>query len=198
MKKSLLGLLPLVMLAACGGPGKKVIVMVKGTVTLSGNNITVKDGTGYSELEIPLKGGERNTLHAKSSNGTIDVDLPAEPGLFLLSLRADTVVGAYQPTGAADAGSGKVMSQEELKGKIDSLQQLTAGANVSAAKRNFLVAPNQLVKVTANPGARIYGPFRKVPDIIEPSTDGKEIEIYKFSTNNEVRDMIGKLTKMTH
>jgi hypothetical protein len=195
MKKTLLGLLPLVMLAACGGPGKKVLVMVKGTLTVTENNITVKEGTGYSEMEMPLKSGEKTTLNVKTSTGTTSIDVPAEPGYYILSLRADTVVGSYQNLGAT--ANTAVISQESLKAKIDSLQQLTAGTNVSAAKRNYLVAPNQIVKVSANSNARIYGPFRKVPDVIEPATDGKELEIYKFSTNNEVRETIEKLTKMT-
>jgi hypothetical protein len=195
MKKTLLGLLPLVMLAACGGPGKKVLVMVKGTLTVTENNITVKEGTGYSEMEMPLKSGEKTTLNVKTSTGTTSIDVPAEPGYYILSLRADTVVGSCQNLGAT--ANTAVISQESLKAKIDSLQQLTAGTNVSAAKRNYLVAPNQIVKVSANSNARIYGPFRKVPDVIEPAIDGKELEIYKFSTNNEVRETIEKLTKMT-
>lgn len=195
-KKTLLGLMPLALLAACGGgPEKKVLVMAKGTIAHTENNITVTDGSGYSELEITLKGKEKNTINATGPNGKVSIDI-TDAGYYILSLRADTVVGSYQKL-ATEAGGGKTISQDDLKAKIDSLQKLTAGANVSAANHNYLVAPNQLIKVSDNSNARIYGPFRKVPEVIEPSKDGKEVEIYKFSTNNEVREVIGKLEKMT-
>ncbi len=194
--KTLLGLMPLALLAACGGgPEKKVLVMAKGTIAHTENNITVTDGSGYSEVEIILKGKDKNTITASGPNGKVSIDI-TDPGYYVLSLRADTVVGSYQKL-AAEAGSGKVITQDDLKAKIDSLQKLTAGANVSAANHNYLVAPNQLIKVSDNANARIYGPFRKVPEVIEPSKDGKEVEIYKFSTNNEIREVIGKLEKMT-
>lgn len=196
LKKTLLGLMPLAMLAACGGgPEKKVLVMAKGSITHNENDITVTDGSGYSEVEVTLKGGEKSTINATGPNGKVSIEVK-DPGFYVLSLRADTVVGSYQKL-SAEGGGGKMISQDDLKMKIDSLQKLTTGANVSAANKNYLVAPNQLVKVSENASARIYGPFRKVPEVIEPSKDGKEVEIYKFSTNNEVRELIGKLEKMT-
>lgn len=196
LKKTLLGLMPLAMLAACGGgPEKKVLVMAKGTIKHTENSITVTDGSGYSEVEVTLKGSDKQTIDATGPNGKVSIDV-TDPGFYVLSLRADTVVGSYQKL-SADGAGGKMISQDDLKAKIDSLQKLTTGANVSAASRNFLVSTNQLVKVSENPNARIYGPFHKVPDVIEPSKDGKEVEIYKFSTNNEVRELIGKLEKMT-
>ncbi|RXK80856.1 hypothetical protein [Filimonas effusa] len=201
MKKTLFGLLPLALLAACGGGAeKKVLVMVKGSVSVAktDNTITVKEGTGYSEEEIELKGNKPTTLTAKTSDGkSTTIDVPAEPGYYILSLRSDTVVGSFQQSGTESAG-GQVISQESLKQKIDSLDQLTKGANVSAANHNYLVAPNQLVKVTDNAGARIFGPFRRIPAAgVEPPANGKPLEIYKFSTNNEVRETIEKLKKMT-
>lgn len=197
MKKSLLGLLPLAMLASCAGPEKKVLVMVKGTLTVAENNITVKDGSGYSEKELVFKGNEKTTLTAESSTGAkSSFDVPAEPGYYILSLRSDTVVGSYQQVGAESAG-GQVISQESLKAKIDSLQQLTQGTNVSAANKNYLISPNQLLKVTENPNAVIFGPFRRIPAAgVEPAADGKAPEIYKFSTNNEIRELMEKLRKM--
>ncbi|BAV09898.1 hypothetical protein FLA_5951 [Filimonas lacunae] len=186
--------MPLALLTACGGgPETKVLVIAKGTIEHNENNITVKDGSGYAQLEITVKGKDKNTITADGPNGKVSVDVTA-PGYYVLSLRADTVVGAYQKLATS---STPHMSQEELKAKIDSLQQLTTGANVSAANHNYLVAPNQLVKVSDNGNARVYGPFHKVPDNIEPSADGKEVEIYKFSTNNEVRELVGKLSKLT-
>lgn len=198
MKKSLFGLLPLALLAACGGGSeKKVLVMVKGSLTVTENTINVKEGTGYSEKEIVLKDSKPTTLTAKTADDkTTTIDVPAEPGYYILSLRSDTVVGSYQQAGTESAG-GQVISQESLKQKIDSLDQLTKGANVSAANRNYLISPNQLLKVTSNTDARIFGPFRRIPAAgIEPPADGKELEIYKFSTNNEVRETMEKLRKM--
>lgn len=193
IKKTLFGLMPLALLAACGGgPETKVLVMAKGSIDHEGNNITVKEGSGYAELEIAIKGKGDNTINATGPNGKVSVEVK-EPGYYVLSLRADTVVGAFQSRN----GSNNQMTQDVLKAKIDSLQQLTAGTNVSAANHNFLAAPNQLVKVSSNGNAKVYGPFRKVPETIEPDKDGKEAEVYKFSTNNEVRELIGKLQKLT-
>lgn len=197
MKKSLFGLLPLALLAACGGgTERKVLVMVKGTVTAAERTVTVKEGTGYSEAELVLKGNEKASLTANTSAGSKNIDIPAEAGYYILSLRSDTVVGSLQQLGTA-SGGGQVISQDNLKAKIDSLEQLTMGSNVSAANHNFLISPNQLVKVTSNTNARIFGPFRRVPASgIEPSADGKELEVYKFSTNNEIRETVEKLKKM--
>ncbi len=190
--------MPIALLAACsGGPAKKVLVMSRGDISANGNSIAVKDGTGYTEKELTLSGSGKTTLSITGApSGNINVDVP-DAGYYVLNLRTDTIVGSLQQLGK-DLSNSKMISQEELKVKIDSLNQLTHGQNVSAANHNYIVTANQLVKVSANPDARIYGPFHKIPSAIDPGPDGKEPELYKFYTNNELRDLIKNLVEMTH
>ena len=57
--------------------------------------------------------------------------------------------------------------------------------------------PNQLVKISDNTDAKVFGPFTKIPGTIEADKDGKAPEIYKFYTNTELRELIEKLKTMT-
>lgn len=190
--------MPVVLLAACsGGPSKKVLVMSRGDIDANGTSITVKDGTGYAEKELTLSGSGKTTLNITGApGGNLNIDVP-EAGYYVLNLRTDTIVGSMQQLGK-DLSSNRMISQEELKVKIDSLNQLVHGQNVSAANHNYIVTANQLVKISANTNARVFGPFHKIPSTIEPAPDGKEPELYKFYTNNEMRDLIKNLDAMTH
>ena len=67
-------------------------------------------------------------------------------------------------------------------------------ANVSEANRNFCIPPRQLAKISSNTNAQLIGPYLRMPASFE---GGKEHEIYKFSTNKEVQDVITKLSGMT-
>ncbi|RFM30495.1 hypothetical protein [Deminuibacter soli] len=197
MKKFLLAFAAAATFAACSsGPGKKVLVMAKGSVTAEGNNITVKEGTGYAEKELELSGSEKTTLTVKNGSNTTTVDVPAA-GAYILNLRVDSVVGSKLELGK-DLSSNKMISQQELKVKIDSLKQLSHGLNVSAANQNYLAAPGALVKISENPKARLYGPYHKIPAALEPGEDGKAPEIYKFYSGAEFTDLINNLEKMTH
>jgi hypothetical protein len=87
------------------------------------------------------------------------------------------------------------MTQEVLKTKIDSLQQLTTGANVSAANRNFFILPNQVVKVSENLDAFIVGPYHQMRSA--EKVDGKDPEVYRFYSIREIRETIAKLEELT-
>ena len=87
----------------------------------------------------------------------------------------------------------KRLTQEDLQKNIDSLQQLMAGTNVSAANKNFCIAPGKLAMITVNTNAQIIGPYLKMPSSFE---GGKEYEIYKFSTNKEMVETVEKLKKL--
>ena len=82
------------------------------------------------------------------------------------------------------------LTQEDLVKKIDSLEQLMAGKNISAQSRNFCIAPGTITRISENTQAQIIGPFLKMPSSFE---GGKEYEIYKFSTNKEVHELVQKL-----
>lgn len=191
MKKIILGVLPLAMLAACGGPSKKVLIISKGDIAVQGNDVTVKEGSSYAEQEVELSGSGKTTLNITSPAGKTTADIEG-PGYFVLNLRKDTLIGAYQPEGD---GSGSI-PEEVVRKRIDSLSQLIKGANVSAANRNFLLAPGQSAKISANTASKVYGPFHKVPAQLEATPDGKAPEIYKFLTVDEARETLGKLTEV--
>lgn len=196
MKKSLLAFAAAALMTACSsGPGKKVLVMAKGDVSAEGTTITLKEGSNYAEKELELSGKEQTSLTVKNGSATTTVEVPAS-GSYILNLRNDTIIGSKLEMGK-DLGN-RMVSQEELKVKIDSLHKLALGQNVSAANHNFLAAPGKLVKISDNTDARLYGPFHKIPASIEPGKDGQAPEIYKFYSGSEFQDLIVNLEKMTH
>ena len=197
MKRVLLLMLSCsIVFASCGGGAKKkVLVMGKGTLSAGENSITLKEGSGYAETLIELSGDKETVLTVEGS-GIKSVTIPAEGGYYILNLRKDTIVGAKQNLGK-DLSSSRIITQEELKLKIDSLIQLTTGVNVKAGGSNFNIAPGIVTKVSANENARIYGPFTKIPASIKPDPNGKELELFKFYTNNEMRELIEKLKAQT-
>lgn len=184
-------------LFACGGgaESKKVLIMGRGGLTANGNDITMNEGSGYSEETVELSGDKAVSLNVTTPGGKTTISIPAEKGFYVLNLKTDTIVGSQQVFGK-DLSSSRVISQEELKLKIDSLTKLTAGANVSTG-RSYFILPNQVVKITANIEARIFGPFTKIPGTLEADKTGKAPEIYKFYTNSEMRELIANLKKMT-
>lgn len=179
--------LAILFMTACSGPGKKVKVYSSGKMTVNGTTITVESGTTHNEQELVVS-GDKITV----SKGGANTDYPlTEPGYYLLNLKNDTLVGSYQKVGTESVS--KTLTQEDLAKSIDSLQQLMAGTNISAANRNFCIAPSKMVKVTSNINADIIGPFLKMPGSFE---GGKEYEIYKFSTNKEMMEVVEKLRKL--
>ncbi|MGI8950343.1 MAG: hypothetical protein ACR2FN_02045 [Chitinophagaceae bacterium] len=144
---------------ACStGVKKKILVMTRGDITVKDNNITVTEGNNYGEKEMNLNNSGKISLNITSPTGNFSVDVPAD-GFYILNLRKDTLIGSYQKIGR-DLNSAHVISQDELKIKIDSLQKLLANQNVSTANRNFFITQNQLKKITDNTDANIYGPFQ--------------------------------------
>jgi len=191
-------LISIIALFGCNSSAsKKVLIMGRGTISANGNDITMKDGTGYAEETIELSGDKPETRSVTTPSGTTKIEIPGEKGLYILNLKTDTVVGSQQIIGT-DISSTRVITQEELKKKIDSLTKLTTGANVSAAGHNYIIFPNQLKKITDNADAKAFGPFNKIPGTLEADKNGKAPEIYKFYTNSEIRDLIVSLKKMTY
>lgn len=171
------------LLTACGG-GKKVKIMASGKLKVEGNVVNLQPGTTHNEEELAVSGDK---ITVNDGSKTYDVAVPSS-GLYILNLKTDTIVGAYQRIGV-EANTAKV-TQEELVKKIDSLEQLMAGKNVSAQNRNFCIAPGSIARISDNLQSQIIGPFLKMPSSFE---GGKEYEIYKFSTNKEVHEVVQKL-----
>ena len=191
MKKiqaAILAISALCFLASCSETKeKKVLVMASGKVQVNDHVITLDPGTTHTENEINVTSDK---LTVKTPSGSTDFPVP-ESGLYILNIKNDTLVGSYQRIGTEN--SQTVISQENLRMRLDSLNQLMTGKDTSSANRNFFIPPNQLGKITDNAGAQIIGPYKRVPGSFE---GGKEHEIYKFYTNKEMHEIVGNLSKM--
>ena len=180
-------------LTACSR-GKKILVYATSDsdiqVDETQKNITVADGTTHHEKELDFSGGAPVTLNIQLPSGkfTLQAD---DDGLYIVNLKKDTVVGSFQHVGA-DNGQAKI-TQDVLKQKVDSLKKLVMGENVSAAGRNYFVAPDKIVKISSETKGKVFGPFVTIPDDFDAASVP---EIYKFYTNKEVREIIDNLSKM--
>lgn len=170
--------------------------MGKGTIVVTDKKVNMTKGSGYAEKEIEIREKEATTLSVETDKGKQDIQVPAEAGYYILNLKPDSIAGSIQLMGK-DISNNTVMTQEALKLKIDSLTNLASGKNINF-KTNFMVLPNQLLKISSNTKAQVFGPFRKIPAELEVSDDNKEPEIYKFYLNLEIRELIGRLKKLTY
>lgn len=161
--------------------------MASGDIKINGNTITLEPGTRHNESSLNAKG---DSIIVEAPSGTTAYAVEG-PGLYLLNLKKDTLVGSYQRTGTDN--SQQIISQESLKQRLDSLSQLLAGQNVSAAGRNYNLPPFAISKITENTGAEIIGPYVGMPGSFDPT---KEHEIYKFYTSKEMIEIIQKLSSM--
>jgi hypothetical protein len=159
--------------ASCGGGGKKVIVMASGKIEINENTVSLQPGSTHNESTL-TPNGDKITVNSPTGNQEFDVK---ESGLYLLNLKKDTLAGSYQRTGTDN--SQQVISQENLWQRVDSLNQLMAGQNVSDAKRNYHLPPFTIRKISTNTNAQIVGPYRKIPGSFDPN---QEHEVYKFYT----------------
>jgi hypothetical protein len=182
----------LVALTSCKGHAKKVLVYASSDIQTDNTktNITVGDGTTHHEQELDFTGSGPVTLNIQSPAGKITLEAQ-EDGLYIVNLKNDTVIGSYQHVGA-EGGESKI-TQEALKQKLDSLQKLVAGQNISEANRNYFITPNKIVKITADTKAKVFGPYTTIPGAFDA---GSVPEIYKFYSIKELREIISKLAVM--
>jgi hypothetical protein len=174
----------IMLLTACSEGGKEVLIMGSGKITLGENSVTIEPGSGHNEQRLKVTADK---ITVKGFPGTEEVAVP-ETGLYVLNLKKDTLVGSYQRV-VADAGETRI-TQDVLRHRVDSLNQLMAGSNVNAANRNFFLPPGQVAKITTNTDAQVIGPYLRMPTTFE---GGKEHEIYKFYTNKEVLEIVQKI-----
>lgn len=164
-----------------------MLIMSSGKVQLNGNAITASSGGTHTETTLVPDG---DNISVVSESGTTNFTVK-EPGIYILNLKKDTVVGSYQRTGTDQFQ--EVITQKDLARRIDSLYLLAQGLNVNEASRNYNIPPFQLSHITNNLQAQIVGPFLKMPGSFDPS---KEHEVYKFYTNKEIMEIIDKLKPM--
>jgi len=196
MKKGLLLLaIPALLVACSGGNQKKVLVLSHDNPQIdeAAGTITAKAPKGHAEKELTLS---TDALKVSTLAGDATLSLPAK-GYYIANLKDnDTIIGSYVALTTDASQASTRLTQDDLKKKLDSLQQLIQNKNVSAANRNYFIPPNTAVKITDNIDATIIAPYHKVSGIPE-SADGKLPEVYQFFTVNELRETITNLQKLT-
>ncbi len=186
------------MVVSCHKPvTRKVIIMGRGKIIVSDQKVEMQDGTGYAEESEDIEGTQPVKWDVTTPKGKSTVTIPEERGVYILNLKTDTLVGSLQLVGL-DISNQNVITQEELKWKIDSLIKLTKGDNVEFGGRNYFILPGQIIKITPNIKGKIYGPFTLISNTIETDDNNTMPEIYKFYTNTEMHQLIEKFKKMTH
>lgn len=187
-------LFAIVLLTSCAGNNKRIYVMSKGPAQYdeATKTITAKDGRGHEEKIINISSAEV-ALKLNGPTGEAAVNFK-DNGLYIINIKNDTIIGTKQnyinPKLQKD-----MMTQDELKVKIDSLYQLTEAKNISAANHTFFILPNQAVKISDNLEAIIVGPFHQMTTAAK--VDGKEPEVYRFYSIREIRETIVKLEGFT-
>ncbi len=185
------------LLASCKGHTKKIIVFANHDVVINqdAKTITQKDDEGHVANDIEYKTADKVELKVQQKDGsTSNIEIP-EDGYYIVNIKAkDTIIGGYQKYSTSQEAN-RVMTQEELKRNIDSLQQMAEGKNTSAANRTFFILPNTATKITANTEATIVGPYHGISSIEKQGNE--EPEVYRFYSIKEVRETIDKLQKLT-
>lgn len=195
MKKALLFFAIPLLLAGCAANNKKVLVLShdKPQIDQDKKTIVCTATSGHEEKELEFSGDV--SLKVTTAAGEATLSMPTK-GYYIANLKNnDTIIGSYLHLQSAGEAQ-KVMTQVELKAKIDSLEQLIQGKNVSEANRNFFILPNTVAKITDNADATIIAPYHQMTSF-PPAEDGKEPEVYRFYPIKEVRDIIANLTKLT-
>ena len=196
MKKFVYFIAASICLLSCSKNEKKVIIYSKGVANIDKDAKTIKvlaGGTSQEEQTLNFNTAKKISFNIQSPAGNASVEIN-DNGLYIINTKTDTIIGSYQVYGAPRTTT-KVITQEQIKKDIDSLQQLVKGTNVSSNNRNFFIPPNSIVKVTSNINAFIVGPFHQMTSI--EKEEGKEPEVYRFFTANEIRETIAKLQKLT-
>ncbi len=165
----------------------------KAIVDKEAKTITVESGTSHEEQTVEFNDDGNLTLQVTANGNTKPITIPAN-GYYLLNAKTDTIIGSYQNYSAPKAQANTI-TQEDLKHRIDSLNQLLAGSNVSTANRNYFILPGHAEKITDNLDATMVGPFNSMTTLEQ--TGDKAPEVYKFYTTNDVRETMMHLQSLT-
>lgn len=192
MKKPITFLLSAAFLfSACNSHVKKILVYANTSIQVdeSQKNILIgdKEGTTQQEKELSFSGSGPVELKIQEPGRKYTLEA-AEDGYYIANLKTDTVVGSLLHVGAV---AQTRLTQDQLKANLDSLNKLVRDQNVSAANKNYFIAPGKIVKLSDNTKAKVFGPFNPVPSSFDA---GSVPEIYKFYNLSEVREIIDKLT----
>jgi hypothetical protein len=191
MKKLFSVFCMVLLLSAC--KDKKLVVFSKGTadVNTDAKTIKSKDGSGHEEKEVTLSSGDV-TYKITGPAGEATIDLPGA-GLFIVNVKADTIVGGYHAYG--DPAKQKIVTQVELKHKIDSMVALSENNSAGFPIRSFYILPNKAARISDNTQSMVVGPYHRMRSA--EKVDGKDPEVYHFYTLKEFREKIEELKALT-
>ena len=193
MKKIIALLSVVILLSACDRE-KRILVMSKGKADINADAKTIKAKNGAShEEQLVIMNGGKIIFNLSTPAGEATVEL-LENGYYIINVKNDTIIGSYQKYSDPRLAQNMI-SQENLKQKIDSLRLLAEGKNVSAANHNFFILPNHTAKITDNKDAMIVGPYHQMRSA--EKVDGKDPEVYRFYSIKEIREMITRLEALT-
>ncbi len=181
-----------ILFTACTSHSKKILVYANSDIQVdeSQKNIVVKEGTTHVEKELNFTGSDPVVLNIQGPGGKYILEAK-DDGYYIANLKSDTVVGSLQHVGAT---ARTRVTQDQLKSNLDSLNKLIRDEHVSAANKNYFIAPGKIVKLTAYTKARVFGPFMSIPASFDA---GSVPEIYKFYNVSEIRVIIDNLTEMS-
>lgn len=189
MKKLLWALLPFAILASCGKTSeRKILVVANGEISVAGQDLKITNPSdGAVEKLVDLKNADQTSYLVDNDGKTSTVELPADEGFYILNLMKDTVFGSELIDGR-DYNAAEDLGLDKQKEMIDSLKLVLQGQNISAANKNYMIAPGQLAKVTNDlVHARIFGPFHGIDSNIDAPSDGEAPVLFKFYSSDELR-----------
>jgi len=193
MKKKPWLLLSIVLvLSACKSHQKKILIYANSDIQVdeSQKNISVTDGNTQVEKELDFTSADPVVLNISGPQGHFTLEAK-EDGYWLANLKKDTIVGSLQHTGST---ANTRITQEELIHRLDSLNQLVKGTNITAQAKNYFIVPGKIEKISDNTNVKVFGPFTSIPHDFDAGTFS---EIYKFYNISEVNTIIQKLTEMS-
>lgn len=175
-----------------GGGGKKVVIFSSGKMeadAASKSTIKFEPGNRHEEIELNLTGNDK-TVTVKTSAGDKTYDVP-DDGLYLLNLKADTVIGSIVNFGSGAQRTN--IGSDELDYLIDSTKKLMSGEGASDAKKTYFLVPNSIKKITDNLNATLLSPYKNIPYEVNADDKGNAPEYYKFFTNSQKREALKEL-----
>ncbi len=191
-KKSWLLLFIVLVLSGCKSHQKKILIYANSNIQVdeSQKNISVTEGNTQVEKELDFTSSDPVVLNISGPQGHFTLEAK-EDGFWLANLKKDTIVGSLQHTGST---ANTRITQEELNHRLDSLNQLVKGMNITAQAKNYFITPAKIEKISDNTNVKIFGPFTSIPHDFDAGTVS---EIYKFYNISEVNTIIQKLTEMS-
>jgi hypothetical protein len=192
MHKIFAGVVALAVFAACSSaPSRRVVIMASGKLDVRGETVNFESGNQHNEATLSLT---TDKLLIKSGTASKEYVVPTA-GTWLLNLQRDTLIGGLQSFGEAANRESKI-TQDQLQQRMDSLKQLMTGTNITAARKNFLLAPQELKLITTEEQAILVGPFKGLPAALEPDKTGHIPEVYKFVSNKDARETLDRLERL--